>query len=141
MIKYRWYRFKDQPTFKYLSIDYPEIYTEEYLDFLQLKIEKMHKEWGHNQEFISKPNSLENFHLVELDNGMVVEPPSGKEFGWVPIVIEVEIPYGKYVTERNYYDLSCGTFPGDPSCNLNDINGQEGRKMIATDGAYRVSTP
>jgi len=141
MIKYRWYRFKDQPTFKYLSIDYPEIYTEEYLDFLQLKIEKMHKEWGHNQEFISKPNSLENFHLVELDNGMVVEPPSGKEFGWVPIVIEVEIPYGKYVTDRNYYDLSCGTFPGDPSCNLNDINGQEGRKMIATDGAYRVSTP
>ena len=141
MIKYRWYRFKDQPTFKYLSIDYPEIYTEEYLDFLQLKIEKMHKEWGHNQEFISKPNSLENFHLVELDNGMVVEPPSGKEFGWVPIVIEVEIPYGKYVTDRNYYDLSCGTFPGDTSCNLNDINGQEGRVMIATDGAYRVSTP
>ena len=84
---------------------------------------------------------METFHLVELDNGMVVEPPSGKEFGWVPIVIEVEIPYGKYVTERNYYDLSCGTFPGDPSCNLNDINGQEGRKMIATDGAYRVSTP
>ena len=141
MIKYRWYRFRDQPTFKYLSIDYPEIYTEEYLDFLQLKIEKMHKEWGHNQEFISTPNSLKNFHLVELDNGMVVEPPSGKEFGWVPIVTEVEIPYGKYVTDRNYYDLSCGTFPGDPSCNLNDINGQEGRKMIATDGAYRVSTP
>ena len=115
MIKYRWYRFRDQPTFKYLSIDYPEIYTEEYLDFLQLRIEKMHREWGDDQDFLAKPEAVDNFHLVELDNGLVVEPPPGKEFGWVPIVIEVEIPYGKYVTRVNYGDL----YPDD----INELGG------------------
>ena len=45
------------------------------------------------------------------------------------------------MTDRNYYDLSCGTFPGDPSCNLNEVDGPGGRVMIASDGAYRVSTP
>ena len=52
LIKYRWYRFTDQPTFMYLSLDYPEIYTEDNLDLLQSRIEKMHEEWGTKQEFI-----------------------------------------------------------------------------------------
>ena len=137
MIKYRWYRFRDQPTFKYLSIDYPEIYTEEYLDLLQSKIEKMHKEWGNSEDFIATPKTLNNFHLVELDNGMVIEPPTGKEYGWVPIVIEVEIPYGKYVTRVNDGDLTCGVNPGDPPCSTDDISGEEGLLRIGG----RVSPP
>ena len=104
-IKYRWYRFKDQPSFKYLKIDYPDIYTDEYLDLVQSRVEQMHKEWGPNQEFIANPETLENFHLVELDNGSVVKPPVGKEVGWVPIVLELEIPYGEYQDQLHYLEF------------------------------------
>ena len=104
-IKYRWYRFKDQPSFKYLKIDYPDIYTDEYLDLVQSRVEQMHKEWGPNQEFIANPETLENFHLVELDNGSVVKPPVGKEVGWVPIVLELEIPYGEYQDQLHYNEF------------------------------------
>ena len=138
LVKYRWYRFKDQPTFMYLSIDYPEIYTEEYLDLLQSRIEKMHEEWGSNQEFIPTPKTLDNFHLVELDNGSVVEPPSGKEFGWVPIVLEVEIPYGKYQTEIAPGEFPCGKAPGQPDCPIDPLTGEEQVSMLM---AGRVSPP
>ena len=104
-IKYRWYRFKDQPSFKYLKIDYPDIYTDEYLDLVQSRVEQMHKEWGPNQEFIANPETLENFHLVELDNGSVVKPPVGKEVGWVPIVLELEIPYGEYQDRLHFNEF------------------------------------
>ena len=104
-IKYRWYRFKDQPSFKYLKIDYPDIYTDEYLDLVQSRVEQMHKEWGPNQEFIANPETLENFHLVELDNGSVVKPPVGKEVGWVPIVLELEIPYGEYQDQLHFNEF------------------------------------
>jgi len=104
-IKYRWYRFKDQPSFKYLKIDYPDIYTDEYLDLVQSRVEQMHKEWGPNQEFIANPETLENFHLVELDNGSVVQPPVGKEVGWVPIVLELEIPYGEYQDQLHFNEF------------------------------------
>ena len=105
LIKYRWYRFKDQPSFKYLKIDYPDIYTDEYLDLVQSRVEQMHKEWGPNQEFIANPETLENFHLVELDNGSVVQPPVGKEVGWVPIVLELEIPYGEYQDQLHFNEF------------------------------------
>jgi len=118
IVKYRWYRFKDQPSFQSLIVDYPEIYTEEYLNLLQSRIEKMHKEWGHNQEFIPVPKTLDNLHLVELDDGQVVEPPPGKEFGWVPIVLEMEHPYGEYATNLNHSEIPCGEYPGAPECKV-----------------------
>ena len=105
IVKYRWYKFKDQPTFMYLKKDYPEIYTDEYLDLIQSRIEQMHKEWGDNQEFIPTPNSIENFHLVELDNGQIVKPPKGKEYGWVPLVLEMEAPFGEYQTTLNHSEF------------------------------------
>ena len=50
-VKYRWYKFRHQPTFQELTVDYPEIYTEDYLNDIQAKIEEMHKGWGTNQDF------------------------------------------------------------------------------------------
>ena len=48
-------------------------------------------------------------HLVELDNGLIVDAPPGKEFGWVPIVLEVEMPYGKWQTELDFVDTERGS--------------------------------
>ena len=57
-VKYRWYKFRYQPTFQELIADYPEIYTEEYLNDIQAKIEEMHKSWGSNQDFLDTPSSV-----------------------------------------------------------------------------------
>ena len=108
-VKYRWYKFRYQPTFQELIADYPEIYTEEYLNDIQAKIEEMHKNWGSTQDFLDTPSSVDNLHLVELDNGLIVDAPPGKELGWVPIVLEVEMPYGKWQTELDFVDTERGS--------------------------------
>jgi hypothetical protein len=107
-VKYRWYRFINQPTFQQLIIDYPKIYTSEYLSQLQQRIEEIHGEWGTDQSFLNTPTSLTNVHLVELDSGLMVDPPIGKEIGWVPIVLEVEMPYGKWKTELDFLEMQNG---------------------------------
>ena len=112
IIQYRWYRFRDQPTFQELIADYPEIYTEEYLNNIQLKIEEMHRVWGAKQPFMETPTSLGEIHLVELDNGIILTPPEGKEYGWVPIALGAETPYGKWQTELDFLwteDAGLGT--------------------------------
>ncbi len=103
-VKYRWYRFKDQPTFKNLKADYPEIYTEAYLSSLQSRVEDMQQNWINKPtDFLSKPATANNtnVNLIEIDHGHIVQPPAGKETGWVPIVLSVEIPYGKWQSEIN----------------------------------------
>jgi len=101
--------FRYQPTFQELIVDYPEIYTEEYLNDIQAAVEKMHKSWGSDQDFLDNPSSVDNLHLVELDHGLIVDTPPGKEFGWVPIVLEVEMPYGKWQTELDFLDTEYGS--------------------------------
>ena len=54
------------------------------------------------------PSSVDNLHLVELDNGLIVDAPPGKEFGWVPIVLEIEMPYGKWQSSLDFLDPSDG---------------------------------
>jgi hypothetical protein len=108
-VKYRWYKFRYQPTFQELMVDYPEIYTEKYLNDIQATIAEMHKSWGSNQDFLDTPSSVNNLHLVELDNGLIVDTPPGKEFGWVPIVLEVSMPYGKWQTDLDFLDTEHGS--------------------------------
>lgn len=101
-VRYRWYRFKDQPTFKKLVVDYPEIYTDEYLNKLQARVENMHDHWIDKEtDFLSKPETANGgkVNLVEIDHGQLVSPPAAKPKGWVPIVLSVELPYGQWKTE------------------------------------------
>ena len=110
-VKYRWYRFKDQPTFKNLKADYPEIYTEAYLSSLQSRVEDMQQNWINKPtDFLSKPATANNtnVNLIEIDHGHIVQPPAGKETGWVPIVLSVEIPYGKWQSEINTIESANG---------------------------------
>tara|TARA_Y100001936_G_C16061697_1_gene664477 strand:+ start:9 stop:2249 length:2241 start_codon:yes stop_codon:yes gene_type:complete len=108
IISYRWYRFKDQPVFQSLMKDYPEIYTNEYLMELQNLIQRMHAVWGSSQLFLERPSTIENFHLVEIDHGLLVEPPEGKEVGWVPIVTQVEQPDGIWADRIDFRETPLG---------------------------------
>jgi hypothetical protein len=103
-VRYRWYRFKDQPTFKKLVVDYPEIYTDEYLNKLQARVENMHDHWINKEtDFLSKPETANGVkvNLIEIDHGQIVSPPAAKEKGWVPIVLSVESPYGQWKTDMH----------------------------------------
>ena len=108
IVSYQWFRFRDQPLFQGLIQDYPETYTEEYLEDLQRLIEQMHKDWGSSQLFLERPTTLDELHLVEIDHGLLVEPPQGKEFGWVPIVTQVEQPDGIWQDRIDFRETPIG---------------------------------
>ena len=105
IVTYRWYRFKDQPTFLQLKNEFPDIYTDEYLNKLQTQIEYIHANWINSKDFLSRPSSVNdnNLNLVEIDNSLILTPPIGKEVGWVPIAISLEAPGRKWQREVNWW--------------------------------------
>jgi hypothetical protein len=107
-ITYRWYRFIDQPVFHHLRIDYPDAYSDAALENLQGVIESMHSEWGSTHQLLERPTGTDPLHLAEVDHGLLVEPPAGKENGWVPIVLEVELPDGTWQTDVDFRELGDG---------------------------------
>jgi len=103
-ITYRWFRFMDQPAFKGLKVEYPDQYSDVALAGLQSVVESMHREWGGSRRFLERPSNLPELHLAEVDNGLLVEPPAGMEYGWVPMVTQVEQPGGTWIVETIYRD-------------------------------------
>ena len=65
-------------------------------------MENMHRNWDGSVNLLERPADQERFHLAEIDHGLIVEPPTGKEVGWVPIVIQVEHPDGVW---EDYIDI------------------------------------
>ena len=102
VISYRWYRFVDQPVFWNMKREHPEFYSDAYLEDLQATMENMHRNWDGSVNLLERPADQERFHLAEIDHGLIVEPPTGKEVGWVPIVIQVEHPDGVW---EDYIDI------------------------------------
>tara|TARA_E500000178_G_scaffold341914_1_gene386399 strand:- start:585 stop:1112 length:528 start_codon:yes stop_codon:yes gene_type:complete len=103
-ISYRWYRFKDQPTLNSLKAEFPDVYTDAYLQALQSKIEEIQANWINKEiDFLSRPvgEADNQFNLVEIDHGLVITPSEPRKLGWVPIVISVEMPGKKWQTELN----------------------------------------
>ena len=99
VISYRWYRFVDQPVFWNMKREHPEFYTDAYLSDLQATIETMHTQWDGTVNLLERPANKNQFHLAEIDHGLLVEPPTGKEVGWVPIVTQVTHPDGFWQNE------------------------------------------
>lgn len=82
VVTYYWYRFIDQPVFQQFE------WTKEKRKALQAFIEKIHKEWPIDREYIPPPPSGDE--LVSIDNNLIVTPPPGMEYGYVPIVTKQE---------------------------------------------------
>jgi len=77
IVTYYWYRFVDQPSFQ--QYDFPEAKKEK----LQALVEKIHKEWPIDREYMAPPTKGE---LATFDPALLVTPPKGLEYGYVPIV-------------------------------------------------------
>jgi hypothetical protein len=54
---------------------------------MQLRVEKLHKSWKIDQNYLPSPITGK---LASLDPNLVVTPPAGLEFGYVPIVTRQE---------------------------------------------------
>ncbi|MEZ5044017.1 MAG: hypothetical protein R2828_29245 [Saprospiraceae bacterium] len=77
VVEYYWYKFIDQPVFQ--QFDWPE----QKKNALQGFIEKIHQEWPIDRNYIAPPPIGQ---LVRMDEALIVNPPKGLEYGYVPIV-------------------------------------------------------
>ena len=81
-VTHYWYRFADQPSLLNADLSLEE--REE----IQKKIEKIHKIWTRNRNYLPSPTAGK---LAEIDPALIVTPPKGFEVGYVPIVSRQEI--------------------------------------------------
>lgn len=81
VLTFYWYRFADQPAI--LNADLSDTERET----LQTRIEKLHRAWSIDREYLPPPTRGE---LAEIDPALLVTPPAGFEFGYVPIVTRQE---------------------------------------------------
>jgi hypothetical protein len=80
-VTYSWYKFIDQPSFQSLG------WTKEEKETLQKFVEEIHKSWTIDQEYMAPPSTG---GLVAIDPVLIVSPPPGMEYGYVPIVVRQE---------------------------------------------------
>ena len=80
-VTYAWYKFVDQPALQNLKL------TEDQNRQLQSRIELLHKNWTITGKYMKPPSKGS---LVSMDPKLIVEPPSGLEVGYVPIVTKQE---------------------------------------------------
>lgn len=82
VVTYYWYRFADQPAL--LNADLTDAEREQ----LQKKVEKLHRTWTKNREYLPPPKVGK---LADLDPAQLVKPPKGLEIGYVPIATRQEL--------------------------------------------------
>lgn len=81
VVTYYWYRFADQPAL--LNAGLTDVEREQ----LQKRVEKIHRSWTKNRNYLAPPTVGT---LCDLDPALLVTPPRGKEFGYVPIATRQE---------------------------------------------------
>lgn len=81
VVTYAWYRFADQPAL--LNADL----TAEEREKMQVKIEKFHRAWTKDRDYLAPPTVGK---LADLDPAQIVTPPKGLEIGYVPIATRQE---------------------------------------------------
>ncbi|MBT3243960.1 MAG: LamG domain-containing protein [Bacteroidetes bacterium] len=77
IVTYYWYRFVDQPSFQQYS------FSESKKEELQALVEKIHNQWPIDRDYMAPPTKGE---LATFDPALLVTPPKGLEYGYVPIV-------------------------------------------------------
>ncbi len=76
-VRYRWYRFIDQPVYQQFD------WTPAERAALQSLIETMHRRWPIDGAYLPEPTAGD---LAAFDPALLVTPPPGLEVGFVPIV-------------------------------------------------------
>ena len=80
-VRYRWCRFVDQPALQRLALGPTEAAR------LQGIVTSMHRAWPNGTRFMDAPGAGS---LAGVDQALVVKPPKGMEYGYVPYVISQE---------------------------------------------------
>lgn len=78
VVTYYWYKFIDQPSMQGFG------WTAEQKNALQTLVEKIHQNWGSNDNFIPP---LTTGKLATMDTALLVTPPTGLEIGYVPVIV------------------------------------------------------
>jgi hypothetical protein len=76
VVTYYWYRFADQPAL--LNADL----TDQEREAMQLLVEKLHRNWKKDHNYLPAPATGK---LADIDPALIMTPPKGLEFGYVPI--------------------------------------------------------
>lgn len=77
-VEYVWFKFVDQPALRRLNLSQADRQA------LQAMVENMHRTWPITAEYMAPPSSGD---LVSFDPALLVTPPPGMEYGYVPIAI------------------------------------------------------
>jgi len=85
VVTYYWYRFVDQPALQNAGL------SEAEKSRLQALVEKMHREWTPDKQYMAPPSRGQ---LASLDSALLVKPPRGLEIGYVPVAIRQD-PAGR----------------------------------------------
>jgi hypothetical protein len=101
-LTYSWYRFIDQPTIKCSSM------SDNEKQELQRRVELIHKNWSAEDQYFPDPSVG---FKTKLDDAVLVNPPSGFEVGYVPVVISQTSPD----TDGDGRDDNEDQFPMDPN--------------------------
>lgn len=80
-VTYYWYRFVDQPAIIHANL------PEDIRTKLQSRVELLHANWHHTDEYLAPPAIGK---IATVDPAAIVQPPSGLEIGYVPIVTRQE---------------------------------------------------
>jgi hypothetical protein len=78
IVTYYWYRFIDQPALQNAGLDSAEKAK------LQSIVERLHQSWTPDRQYMAPPS---RGRLAALDAALLVKPPKGLEFGYVPVAI------------------------------------------------------
>lgn len=78
VVTYCWYRFIDQPSLQNAGLSEAEKAR------LQTLVEKIQRNWTIDKQYMAPPDRGE---LAAIDPALIVRPPKGLEFGYVPIAI------------------------------------------------------
>lgn len=78
IVSYKWYLFVDQPALQHLNLSFSQ------KTHLQAIVLAMHKKWTTKNPIMPPPVTGA---LAKLDPAVLVTPPPGLEYGYVPIVI------------------------------------------------------
>jgi hypothetical protein len=78
VVTYYWYRFIDQPSLQNAGL------TEIKKSKLQSLVEKIHHNWTSEKHYMAAPD---RGTLATMDPALIVKPPKGLEYGYVPIAI------------------------------------------------------
>jgi len=76
-VSYRWYKFVDQPQLARFK------WTETEKTRMQALVVQMQQQWANNP-MQSAPTGGE---LASFDPGLLVKPPTGLEYGYVPVIL------------------------------------------------------